>query len=74
LVLLRYYLDEQLKGNEIHKYTVVMEKLNGIDSLENLSIDGGLILIWVLNKWDGTLRIEFVCFRTGTNCMLLLTL
>jgi len=40
----------------------------------DLSIDGGFILIWVLNKWDGTLRIEFVSLRTGTNGVLLLTL
>lgn len=74
MILLRCYSNEQLKGGEIHKYRVVTEKVEWNRQLGGLSVDGRLILKWVLNKYDRTLCIELICLRTGTNDMLFLTL
>jgi len=39
--------------------------------LENLGVEGGIILKWALEKWEGKAWTGLIWFRTGTGCRLL---
>jgi len=48
-------------------YKIFVEKnLKGKDLLDDLDVDGNIILEWVLGKWSGKLWIGFMWFRIGT--------
>jgi hypothetical protein len=43
------------------------EHLNVRDLLENLGVDGKIILEWILWKWGGRLWNRFIWLRVGTS-------
>jgi hypothetical protein len=42
-----------------------LENLKGRDHLENLGIDGKIILEWILNRWDGKLWTGLIWLVLG---------
>jgi hypothetical protein len=42
------------------------EDLMGIDHLEDLNVDGRVILKWNFHEWHGDVRTGFLWLRTGT--------
>jgi hypothetical protein len=52
-------------GNMRNEYIVWLENLKGRNHLEDLGIDGKIILEWMLGKW-GKAWIECIWLRIGT--------
>jgi hypothetical protein len=46
---------------------ILSEHLKGRDHLENIGIDGRIILKWILRKEDETAWTEFIWCRAGTS-------
>jgi hypothetical protein len=44
-----------------------LENLKGRDHLENLGVDGKIILEWTLGKYVAWVWTQFVWFRIGTS-------
>jgi hypothetical protein len=42
-----------------------------IDHLEDLGVDGRIMLKWIFNRWDGEAWPELVWFGIGISCGLL---
>jgi hypothetical protein len=70
-ILTKYYLDNQIKGNDmgwacsahgkIEMHTKFwLGSLKGRDHLEDLAVEGRMILIWILEKWCWRIWIGFV--------------
>jgi hypothetical protein len=47
-------------------YKVLVERPEGKRSLEDLGIDGWVILNWILKKWDGEVWTGSSWLRIGT--------
>jgi hypothetical protein len=45
---------------------VLLKDFKGTDYLENLGIDGKIILEWILEKYDGKLWTGLTWIRAGT--------
>jgi hypothetical protein len=46
-------------GNEMrNEYKILVENLKGTDSLEDISIDGKIILEWILGMWVGRCELD----------------
>jgi hypothetical protein len=48
------------------RYTVSVGNLSRIYHLEDLGVDGRMILMWVLKKWHGKSWTGLMWFRIGT--------
>jgi hypothetical protein len=44
-----------------------LENQNGRYDLEDIAIDGKIILEWILEQLRGKMRTAFIWFRMGTN-------
>jgi hypothetical protein len=53
-------------GDRRGSYRVFVRRANGKDHLENLSMDGRIILRWIFSKWDGEAWTGLTWLRTGT--------
>jgi hypothetical protein len=54
-------------GEMRNEYSISVRKSEKKDQLEDLDLDGWLILEWTLRKWGRKLRTEFIFLRTGTS-------
>ena len=63
-----------MRGREEKKYSLFAGKnLKKLEHLEDLGVDGSILLKWILNVYDGLVWIAFICRKIGTNCRLLRT-
>jgi hypothetical protein len=53
-------------GDRRGAYRVWWGDLKETDHLKDLSIDGRIILKWILNKWDGWTCTGLIWLRIGT--------
>jgi hypothetical protein len=49
----------------------MVEKCEGKRLLGRASVDGRIILRWIIKEWDGRAWTVFICFRTGASGRLL---
>ena len=49
-------------------YRVLVGVLRERDNLEDLSVEGRVILKWVFKRWDGEIWSELLWLRIGTGC------
>jgi hypothetical protein len=55
-----------MHGEMRNSYTGWLENLKGVDHLEDLSVDGK-ILVLILGKYSEKLWIEFIWLKSGTS-------
>jgi hypothetical protein len=48
-------------------YYILVGNLMGRDHLEDLGVDGNIILQWILGKWCGRVWTGFIWLRIGTS-------
>jgi hypothetical protein len=47
-------------GKIRNAHKILVRTLKGRDHLEDLCIDGRIILVWILEKWDVRMRTGFI--------------
>jgi hypothetical protein len=52
--------------NETIAYSILVRKPEGKLPLGKTDVDGWVILIWILAKWDGVVWAVFIWLRIGT--------
>jgi hypothetical protein len=52
--------ETRMETGEVHT-GLLWGDLREIDHLEDLRVDGEIILKWIFNRWDGEVWIEFIC-------------
>jgi len=58
-------------GDRRVAYRVLVGKPDRKSHLEDLGMDGRIILKWIFKKWDDVARTGSICLRIGTGCLLL---
>jgi len=56
-------------GDRRGAYMILIGKPEKRDHLEDLCVDGRIILKRILKKWDGRIWTGFIWFRTGRGLM-----
>jgi hypothetical protein len=59
-------------GDRRDAYRVLVGRTDERDQLEDLGVDGRIILKWIFKKWDGEAWTGLLYFRIGTGPELLL--
>jgi hypothetical protein len=52
---------------EMRNTKLLFENLKGRDNLEDLGIDGRILLEWILGKWNRKVLVGFIWMRLRTS-------
>jgi hypothetical protein len=64
---MRWAGDVARMGEISNACSMLVEKLKGRDQLQNLGIDGNIILEWILGRYGGKVWTGFIWLMIGTS-------